>query len=74
MYISTLTLTIIAVDRYVVIIHPFRSRMRAKTCAVLVVLIDATAAAATFPYMFNVDIMQTGDDELCQEMWPSQVK
>ena len=27
-YVSTLTLTIIAIDRYVVIVYPFRARMQ----------------------------------------------
>ena len=30
-YVSTLTLTIIAIDRYVVIVYPFRARMQAST-------------------------------------------
>ncbi len=34
-YISTLTLTIIAVDRFVVIIYPFRARMQVKMIILL---------------------------------------
>ena len=30
-YVSTLTLTIIAIDRYVVIVYPFRARMQVST-------------------------------------------
>ena len=29
-YVSTLTLTIIAIDRYVVIVYPYRARMQVR--------------------------------------------
>ena len=35
-YMSTLTMTIIAMDRFVVIIFPYRARMQMKTCLVLI--------------------------------------
>ena len=70
MYISTLTLTIIAVDRYVIIIHPFRARMQVKTCAVLILLIDLMAMGFTAPYAFHVRLVDVGGDKtLCYETW-----
>ncbi len=63
-YISTLTLTIIAVDRYVIIIHPFRARMQVKTCLVLIMLIDLTAMAFTAPYAFHVGLVNLWNSEI----------
>ncbi|KAL4702217.1 hypothetical protein ACJJTC_004623 [Scirpophaga incertulas] len=38
-YISTLTLTSIAIDRFFVIIYPFKPRMKLKTCIGLIIFI-----------------------------------
>jgi neuropeptide Y receptor len=48
--VSTLTLTIIALDRFVVLIYPFRTRMHVKSCVLLIALIDAAALLFTAPY------------------------
>ncbi len=75
MYISTLTLTIIALDRYVIIIHPFRARMQVKTCLVTILLIDLISMAFTAPYAFHVGLVDldgpeaNGTDMLCSETW-----
>ena len=53
-YISTMTLTIIALDRFVVIIFPYRARMQIKTCFLMITLIDLLAMLFTAPYAFNV--------------------
>lgn len=70
-YISTLTLTIIALDRFVVIIYPFRARMQIKTCLVLVWIIDMMACVFTGPYAYHVTIEhdETTGDEQCNETW-----
>jgi hypothetical protein len=57
-YISTLTLTIIAVDRFVIIIYPFRARMQLKTSILLIVIIDALAMLFTAPYAFHVELSE----------------
>ena len=57
-YISTLTLTIIAVDRFVVIIYPFRARMQVKTCLVLICIINLLAMVFTAPYAFYVGLIE----------------
>uniref|UniRef100_A0A1A9VHR1 G-protein coupled receptors family 1 profile domain-containing protein n=1 Tax=Glossina austeni TaxID=7395 RepID=A0A1A9VHR1_GLOAU len=49
-YISTLTLTSIAVDRYFVIIYPFHPRMKLCTCITIIVSIWTIALLATLPY------------------------
>ncbi|TRY76954.1 hypothetical protein TCAL_09216 [Tigriopus californicus] len=70
-YISTLTLTIIALDRFVVIIYPFRARMQVKTCLVLIWIIDMLACLFTGPYAYHVTIENddTTGDEQCNETW-----
>ncbi|EDW72685.2 uncharacterized protein Dwil_GK17048 [Drosophila willistoni] len=49
-YISTLTLTSIAIDRYFVIIYPFHPRMKLSTCIGIIVSIWVIALLATLPY------------------------
>ena len=49
-----MTLTIIALDRFVVIIFPYRARMQIKTCCLMITLIDLLAMLFTAPYAFNV--------------------
>ncbi|XP_040574622.1 prolactin-releasing peptide receptor [Lepeophtheirus salmonis] len=68
-YISTLTLTIIAVDRFVVIIYPFRARMRVKTCICLILIIDILAGIFTAPYAVHISIVTYGSLDRCQENW-----
>eukprot|EP00095_Tigriopus_kingsejongensis_P009521 snap_masked-scaffold561_size136864-processed-gene-0.3 protein:Tk09521 transcript:snap_masked-scaffold561_size136864-processed-gene-0.3-mRNA-1 annotation:"neuropeptide receptor a10" len=70
-YISTLTLTIIALDRFVIIIYPFRARMQVKTCLLLVWIIDMLACLFTAPYAYHVTIRldETSGNEQCSETW-----
>ena len=49
-YISTLTLTSIAIDRYFVIIYPFKPRMKLSTCITIIIAIWMAALVATLPY------------------------
>lgn len=49
-YISTLTLTSIAIDRYFVIIYPFHPRMKLSTCIGIIVTIWVVSLLATLPY------------------------
>lgn len=73
---STLTLTLIAVDRFVVILYPFRARMPLKTSVAMVAIINATAAVFTAPYVFHVGLVEAADSGgngrrrwLCGETW-----
>ena len=54
-YMSTLTMTIIAMDRFVVIIFPYRARMQMKTCLVLIGIINFTALLFTAPYAVHME-------------------
>lgn len=48
-YVSTLTSLAIAVDRYFVIVHPFRSRMRLGVCLLLIVIIWIVGISISLP-------------------------
>ncbi|XP_075163716.1 short neuropeptide F receptor [Haematobia irritans] len=56
-YISTLTLTSIAIDRYFVIIYPFHPRMKMSTCIAIVVSIWVISLLATLPYGMYVKVV-----------------
>ncbi|CAG9087506.1 hypothetical protein JYU34_021378 [Plutella xylostella] len=66
-YISTLTLTSIAIDRFFVIIYPFKPRMQLKTCIGLIIFIWVFALSVTFPYGYYMAL----EDVYCAEKWPS---
>ncbi|XP_045767053.1 neuropeptide Y receptor type 2-like [Maniola jurtina] len=66
-YISTLTLTSIAIDRFFVIIYPFKPRMKIKTCIGLIIFIWVFSLSVTFPYGYYMALQ----DIFCAEKWPS---
>lgn len=74
-YISTLTLTSIAIDRFFVIIYPFKPRMRLTTCLIIIAGIWAFALLATLPYGIFLHYYITEGEEkyTCGEAWPSEV-
>ncbi|XP_050091582.1 neuropeptide Y receptor type 2-like [Anopheles aquasalis] len=86
-YISTLTLTSIAIDRFFVIIYPFHPRMKLSTCVTIIVLIWSFAILVTMPYGLymrmhgEVANVTDGGSPLigtqssamyCEELWPSE--
>lgn len=78
-YISTLTLTSIAMDRYIVIIYPFRHRMRVSICMVIITAIWIVSLLLTLPYGLYVrlnrgDSGNDSDVRYCEEDWPSETK
>ncbi|GBP20138.1 Neuropeptide Y receptor type 2 [Eumeta japonica] len=66
-YISTLTLTSIAIDRFFVIIYPFKPRMKIRTCIGLIIFIWVFTLSVTFPYGYYMRL----HDIYCEEKWPS---
>jgi len=48
-HVSTLTSTAIAVDRYFVIVHPFRPRMKSGVCLMLIVAIWLISVSISLP-------------------------
>lgn len=67
-YVSTLTLTAIAIDRYFVIIHPFRQRMKLSTCTGIIFGIWFFSMVITLPYGIYMNILEDG--MYCEENWP----
>ncbi|XP_057366898.1 prolactin-releasing peptide receptor-like [Daphnia carinata] len=68
-YVSTLTLTSIAIDRFFVILYPFRPRMKMTTCWITICAIWLVALCATLPYGIFVDIRVIGNVTYCEESW-----
>lgn len=56
-YISTLTLTSIAIDRFFVIIYPFHPRMRLATCICIIVSIWGFSLLVTLPYGLYMKVL-----------------
>ncbi|XP_071453369.1 prolactin-releasing peptide receptor-like, partial [Hetaerina americana] len=71
-YVSTLTLTSIAVDRFFVIIHPFRPRMRMFTCVTIIMGIWVFSLIVTLPYGLFMSQSLFEDRFYCAEDWPSE--
>ncbi|RZF36905.1 hypothetical protein LSTR_LSTR004593 [Laodelphax striatellus] len=75
-YISTLTLTSIAIDRFFVIIYPFQPRMKLSTCLSIILLIWIFSMMATLPYgIYMHHGPMTGHEDrvfICDENWPSE--
>lgn len=75
-YISTLTLTSIAMDRFVVIIYPFRHRMKLATCISLITSIWIISLMLTLPYGLYVSLNNYPEEpekNYCEEDWPDEV-
>ncbi|GBP20157.1 Neuropeptide Y receptor type 2 [Eumeta japonica] len=70
-YISTLTLTSIAIDRFFVIIYPFHPRMKLNTCIFIIVFIWIFSLVVTCPYGLFMGILITDNKTYCEESWPS---
>ncbi|UJR15916.1 hypothetical protein I4U23_002837 [Adineta vaga] len=65
-YVSTLTSLAIAVDRYFVIVHPFRSRMRLGVCILLIIVIWIVGISISLPLAIYMRL----DRDKCEEYWP----
>lgn len=75
-YISTLTLTSIAIDRFFVIIYPFHPRMKLSTCIIIIVNIWLFSILITLPYgiyMKHIHNNITNETKyFCEENWPEE--
>ncbi|CAH1132355.1 unnamed protein product [Ceutorhynchus assimilis] len=72
-YISTLTLMSIAIDRYFVIIYPFHPRMKLSTCVIIIIIIWVFAIVVTSPYGIYMKHMKDSENNgryYCEENWP----
>ncbi|KAJ1525437.1 hypothetical protein ONE63_010249 [Megalurothrips usitatus] len=71
-YISTLTLTSIAIDRFFVIIYPFHPRMQLTTCVVIISSIWLFSVVVTLPYGLYMSHKYEDGRFFCEEKWPSE--
>jgi neuropeptide F receptor len=73
-YVSTLTSLAIAIDRYFVIVHPFKPRMKLGVCILLIVVVWIVSLSISLPlliYMELVNINENGVEIIkCKESWP----
>ena len=77
-YMSTFTLTAIAVDRYWAVFYPFNAKNNSLTRTVLIVIfIDLLAIIFTTPYTWSLhlvpDLIDVGKSH-CIARWPSGLK
>ncbi|CAG4950837.1 unnamed protein product [Colias eurytheme] len=71
-YISTLTLMSIAIDRFFVIIYPFRPRMKIETCITVIIMIWTFSVTVTLPYAIYMTYYDLEIGRFCEETWPSE--
>lgn len=69
-YISTLTLTNIAIDRFMVIIYPFHPRMKIEICLLVIIGIWIFALLLTSPY--GIYMQEEEPYTYCEEHWPNE--
>ncbi|KAK2191745.1 hypothetical protein NP493_46g01100 [Ridgeia piscesae] len=77
MYTSTLTIFLIALDRYWLIVHPLTDRMRKRTAMLLLAVSILLPVAVSIPIMLYTSLHVISDPTLrisrtyCIEDWPS---
>lgn len=71
-YVSTLTSTAIAVDRFFVIVHPFKPRMKVFVCLLLIVAIWVVSVSISLPLAIyqKVSWVEREQAYICYEYWP----
>ncbi|TPP60126.1 Neuropeptide Y receptor invertebrate [Fasciola gigantica] len=73
-YVSTLTSTAIAVDRYLVIVHPFVSRMSELICGLIIASVWLFSILVTLPLGIyqEIKVDPVTKDANCEESWPDK--
>ena len=76
MYVSTLTILLIAYDRYWLIVYPLKERMTIRMAMIIIVMADLTSIMLSVPVMCFTSIHPVYDPDLdidrkyCVEVWP----
>lgn len=70
-FISALTLTAIAVDRFIVIVFPFRPRMSLQLCMIVVIAIWIIGLILVAPLVahMNLQFYESCGEYVCREDW-----
>ncbi|XP_077175210.1 prolactin-releasing peptide receptor-like [Paroedura picta] len=75
-FVSVLSLTAIAVDRYIVVVYPIRKRIRCRSCVYIVAfmwLLSFGLSIPTFMRTHYLDLNSIGHDMIiCEEFWTHQ--
>ena len=70
-YVSTLTSTAIAVDRYFVIVYPFKPRMKTCVCLLMIVAIWIISVSISLPLGIYQNVSEDHQGSwICEEVWP----
>ena len=70
-YVSTLTSTAIAVDRYFVIVYPFKPRMKTCVCLLMIVAIWIISVSISLPLGIYQNVSEDPEGSwICEEVWP----
>lgn len=70
-YVSTLTSTAIAIDRYFVIVYPFKPRMKLLVCLMLIVAVWIISISISLPLGIYQEVHTNDNHEAyCRERWP----
>ncbi|BHF64561.1 neuropeptide Y receptor activity [Sparganum proliferum] len=72
-HVSTLTSTAIAVDRYLVIVHPFFPKMQRWMCFSIIAAIWCTSILICLPLAIfqHIEMESKQNNTVCAENWPS---
>ncbi|KAG8449658.1 hypothetical protein GDO86_016338 [Hymenochirus boettgeri] len=77
-FVSVLSLTAIAVDRYVVVVYPIRRRIGCKSCVYIVSVIWMISLGVSLPSSIHthyLDLKKVGHDMIiCEEFWKHREK
>ena len=66
---SSLTLAAISLDRYRLIMHPFKTRLSMKQICILICMVHVFSLAAVSPYAYFLSL----NNGSCEENWPKFV-
>lgn len=70
-YVSTLTSTAIAVDRYFVIVYPFKPRMKVYMCVLMIFAIWIISISISLPLGIYHEVENLNNSVyMCSEKWP----
>lgn len=70
-YVSTLTSTAIAVDRYFVIVYPFKPRMKVYMCVLMIFAIWIISISISLPLGIYHEVEKANSSSYsCSEQWP----
>uniref|UniRef100_A0A8C0EU60 Substance-K receptor n=1 Tax=Bubo bubo TaxID=30461 RepID=A0A8C0EU60_BUBBB len=73
MFVSIYSMTAVAAERYVAIIHPFKPRLSAGSTRVIIGIIWLVAFGLAFPQCFYAEIMTDNGTTKCIVVWPDDV-